>query len=129
MKKDHPKSLGIEWIKKEVFPLIEASNRSTKDKLRTYVEHIAFQITNNIKLEQSSVLFTGGGTLNSFLTERIKANGSENIIIPSKQIIDFKEALIFAFLGVLRIRKEANCLKTVTGAASDNIGGCIYQSF
>lgn len=124
-----PKSLGIEWIEKSVFPIIEASNISIQDKLRTYVEHIAIQISHTISTTNKIMLFTGGGTFNSFLLERIKANTKNEIVIPTKDIIDFKEALIFAFLGVLRLRNESNCLKSVTGATQNNIGGCIYQAF
>ena len=124
----YPKSLGIENIETETFPIINSHTISTKDKLRTFVEHIAIQITNNITANNKEVLITGGGTFNSFLIERINANSNNNIIIPLPQIIDFKEALIFAFLGVLRLRKEANTLKSVTGASQNNIGGCIYQA-
>ena len=123
------KSLGIEWIENEVLPIINSSIISTENKLRTFVEHIAIQMRNSIKANNKSVLLSGGGTFNSFLVERIKANTSNKIIIPSQQIVDFKEALIFAFLGVLRLRNEINCLKSVTGAKEDNIGGCIYQAF
>ncbi|PCJ22831.1 MAG: anhydro-N-acetylmuramic acid kinase [Flavobacteriales bacterium] len=127
--KSNPKSLGIEWVENEVFPIINSSRISAKDKLSTLVEHIAIQISNSITSKNKKVLLSGGGTFNSFLIERIKTNTSNEIIIPSMQIIDFKEALIFAFLGVLRLRNEVNCLQSVTGAQRDNIGGCIYQSF
>lgn len=125
----HPKSLGIEWIETEVFPIINASTNSIENKLCTFIEHIALQISNNIKGKDKSVLLTGGGTFNSFLVERIKVNTDNQIIIPPTQVIDFKEALIFAYLGVLRLRNEVNCLKSVTGASSNNVGGCIYQAF
>ncbi len=128
-KKSHPKSLGIEWIEKEIFPIINSATINTNDKLRTFVEHISIQISGTINQVNKTVLLTGGGTLNTFLAERIKANTPNNVVIPSDQIIDFKEALIFAFLGVLRLRNEPNCLKSVTGASTDNIGGCIYQAF
>jgi len=128
-KKLHPKSLGIEWIENEVFPIINLSSISTEDKLRTFTEHISIQISNNLNTNNNSVLLSGGGTFNSFLAERIKANTNNQVIIPSNQIIDFKEALIFAFLGVLRLRKEVNCLQSATGASHDNIGGCIYHPF
>ena len=128
-KKTPPKSLGIEQIGDTIFPIINNYQISTKDKLRTFVEHISIQISNTITSENKKVLLTGGGTFNSFLAERIKVNTNNNIIIPSKEIIDFKEALIFGFLGVLRLRNEVNCLKSVTGASADNIGGCIYQAF
>jgi anhydro-N-acetylmuramic acid kinase len=125
----HPKSLGIEQIEDLVFPIINSSEILIEDKLRTFVEHIALQISKTIKTVNNKVLLTGGGTFNSFLIERINANTNNEIIIPSNQIIDFKEALIFAFLGVLRLRKEPNCLLSVTGATQNNIGGCIYQAF
>ena len=128
-KKPHPKSLGIESIEKEFFPIIDISPISTEDKLRTFTEHISIQISNTIKFNNKKVFLSGGGTFNSFLVERIKENTNNKIIIPPEQIINFKEALIFAFLGVLRLRKEPNCLNSVTGASQDNIGGCIYQAF
>lgn len=127
--KKHPKSLGIEWVESKVFPIINASSNSTQNKLRTFVEHISIQLSKNMNDSKKSVLLSGGGTFNSFLVQRIKANTDNEIIIPPNQIIDFKEALIFAFLGVLRLRKETNCLKSVTGASNNNIGGCIYNAF
>jgi anhydro-N-acetylmuramic acid kinase len=72
------------------------------------------------------MLVTGGGAYNSFLISRIKENCKIIIDIPEKKIIDFKEALIFAFLGVLRINNQINCLNSVTGASNDNIGGAVY---
>lgn len=128
-RKSAPKSLGFEEIEKTVFPLIDSSPVSTNDKLRTFVEHISIQISNTINKKNKSVILTGGGTFNSFLAQRIKANTPNNVIIPDEQIIDFKEALIFGFLGVLRLRNESNCLKSVTGASSNNTGGCIYRAF
>lgn len=122
-----PKSLGIEEITKNCFPILNGSTIPTVDKLTTFVEHIAIQISNTITTGNKKILFTGGGTLNSFLMERIKFNTKNQIIIPSSQLIDFKEALIFAFLGILRIRNEVNCVKSVTGATQNSVGGCIYQ--
>jgi anhydro-N-acetylmuramic acid kinase len=122
-----PKSLGYEWVETNIFPLLNNSTLPTKDILNTFVEHIAFQIGSHLTTSEKS-LFTGGGTHNTFLIERIQDYSNSEIIIPTKEIIDFKEALIFAFLGVLRHRKEYNCLASVTGAYKDNIGGCIYHS-
>ena len=73
------------------------------------------------------MLITGGGAFNSFLIERIKSLSDIEVIIPSKDIINFKEAIIFAFLGVLRINNINNCLASVTGASKDHCGGIIFQ--
>lgn len=121
-----PKSLGIEWIEKNIFPILYKYSIDTKDLLRTFTEHIAFQISRNTNLG-SSILITGGGAKNEFLIERISELSKTITIIPSKELIDFKEALVFGFLGVLRYRKEINVLKSVTGSITDNIGGCIYH--
>ncbi|MFY0712605.1 anhydro-N-acetylmuramic acid kinase [Seonamhaeicola sp. NFXS20] len=122
-----PKSLGLEWVKTNIFPIIDAFNLEIKDVLRTFVEHIAVQISKSIShIPKSSVLITGGGAYNSFLIERIKALSSNKIIIPSKDIIEFKEALIFGFLGVLKLRNQINCLKSVTGASKNHSSGKIY---
>jgi anhydro-N-acetylmuramic acid kinase len=134
-KQPYPKSLGKEWIDKNIFPIINASKISTEDKLCTFCEHIAIQITTVIKnagLPSSSrLLITGGGAFNTFLIERLQqiSSGVVNVLVPDKNTVMFKEALIFAFLGVLRIRNEANCLSSVTGARMDNIGGALYGNF
>lgn len=128
-KQDYPKSLGLEWVKTDVLPLIGGYDLQTKDILRTFVEHIAIQIANvfNQKVE-ASVLVTGGGSYNTFLIDRIKTHTSHQIILPSETIIEFKEALIFGFLGVLKLREETNCLMSVTGASKDHSSGRIYHT-
>ena len=124
-KQKPPKSLGLEWVNNQIFPLIEKLNLKTEDVLRTFIEHIAMQIVSNIK-DKSKVLFTGGGTYNSFLLDRIKAQKEVEIVVPEKALIDYKEALIFGFLGVLKLRNEVNCLSSVTGALRDHSSGKIF---
>ncbi|MFQ3239265.1 MAG: anhydro-N-acetylmuramic acid kinase [Olleya marilimosa] len=122
-----PKSLGLEWVETNIFPLIDSFNLPIKDVLHTFVKHIAFQIAKVINQKQNTlVLATGGGVFNDFLIEEITKLTYNQIIIPSKNIIEFKEALIFGFLGVLRLRGENNCLKSVTGAFKDHSSGKIY---
>lgn len=123
-----PKSLGIEWVEKNIFHLL--NNYDSKDILRTIAEHAAIQTSNVLnEYGNDQVLLTGGGTYNAFFIKRLKNISTSNFIIPSRNIIEFKEALIFGFLGVLRLRNENNCLKSVTGASIDHCTGKIYEIF
>ena len=123
----YPKSLGLEWVNKNIFPLINSFQLEIKDTLKTFVEHIAIQLTLEINKKSNALVFiTGGGVYNAYLIERLKFYSQNNIIIPSKSIIEFKEALIFAFLGVLKLRNEVNCLKSVTGSSKNHSSGKIY---
>jgi len=120
----HPKSLGIEWCNENIFSLFE--NIETIDVLATFTEHVAQQISkvineNNLK----NILFTGGGTYNSYLIEKIREKTTAEIIIPEKEIIDYKEALIFAFMGVLRLNNEINALASATGSSRDHSSGLV----
>lgn len=119
-----PKSLGREWFIDDFYPIIEKSTVSIEDKLRTLVEHAALQI--NKAMIKGNCLLSGGGTHNDYLIERIRALSENEIIIPSPSIIDFKEALIFAYLGYLRLLNKNNVLKSVTGASKDHIAGTIH---
>ena len=122
-----PKSLGKEWFVSQFQPLLEGGEHSVQDLLRTSVEHIAVQIAavlnaNNIK----SLLVTGGGAKNKFLISRLRRLSPDcEVTVPSDDIIDYKEAIIFALLGYLRLQFKPNCLSSVTGASRNNCGGNI----
>nr|WP_315201492.1 anhydro-N-acetylmuramic acid kinase [uncultured Flavobacterium sp.] len=129
-----PKSLGFEFVKQIVLPMIENYSITIEDKLHTYTEHIAIQIALALesfetqKNQKRSMLITGGGAYNNFLIERIQFHLPEmKIIIPSPKILEFKEALIFGLLGVLKMRGEVNALQSVTGALHDHSSGVIYS--
>ncbi len=125
--KTYPKSLGREWIESDFNPVLYSSSTSLQNKIRTCYEHIAVQIGRILDSNRiQEVLVTGGGTHNTFLMQLIKQKASSRIIIPDNETIDYKEALIFAFLGLLRFRGEINCLSSVTGADRDSICGSIY---
>jgi anhydro-N-acetylmuramic acid kinase len=127
-----PKSLGREWFEKEFLPLINGTGNSIKDILRTVVQHIAIQISNVLFLCPGTTIFTtGGGAYNNLLIEAIEEQVSRHgihVVVPETTIVNFKEAIIFGFLGALRINRMPNALKSVTGAIRDNSGGCIYLS-
>lgn len=123
-----PKSLGREWLWNTFIPIVDFLNIKIEDKLRTIYEHISIQIASSFNNKPGSrVLITGGGAYNDFLVELIKNKTNTSLVIPSSNIIEFKEALIFAFLGLLRIRNEVNCLSSVTGANRDHSSGVIYD--
>ena len=126
-KKKFPKSLGFEFVKESILPLIEKHNLPIKDKLRTFTAHIAIQISLALSYKKGKILITGGGAYNDFLIEEIQIHIPEiNIIIPSRKILEYKEALIFALLGVLKLRNEVNVLSSVTGAKQNHCSGKIF---
>ena len=103
----------------------EYKKRSIADLLHTFSEHFAIQIAQQLP-SKGEVLFTGGGCYNLFLMEQIQGKSKANIVIPSPEIIEFKEAIIFAFLGLLREQNLTNCLASVTGAQRDHSSGNIF---
>lgn len=122
-----PKSLGLEWVQKHIFPLLEKIDASTEDLLHTFTEHVATQLANTFKKDQS-VLVSGGGAYNSYLLNRINSHKNLKLIIPSNEVIEYKEALVFGLLGVLKFRGEINCLASVTGAEKDHSSGVVFKN-
>ena len=122
-------SLAREWLEHSLLPPIDASSSSTVNKISTVTEHAAYQIADvlNEQVKHGSVLITGGGAKNGFLLERIAALSNAKLVIPEQEIIDFKEALTFGFLGVLKILGQTNVLKSVTGARTDSCSGVIHH--
>lgn len=121
-----PKSLGIEWVNKYIFPLLE-QYKSVPSLLRTYTEHAAEMIANELRdTSEEKMLVTGGGAFNKFLMKEIQKRTQTQIIIPSAEVVNYKESLIFAFLGVLKLRGENNVLSSVTGASKDHSSGKIF---
>lgn len=121
-----PKSLGLEWVCKFIYPLLDDYKLDVEDILRTFTEHSAQQISIIIR-HFDTVLFTGGGVYNDFLIKRIQFHSNTQIIIPSDEIINYKEALIFSLLGLLKINDKINCLSSVTGAKLNHSSGKIFN--
>ena len=129
----YPKSLANDFGTDEVFPLVQSFDLSTADALRTYVEHIVQQITAavnpNSQTPNSKLLVTGGGAFNTFLVQRLSQELKTlniDVVVPEENLVQYKEALIMAFIGVLRWRQEYNVLSSVTGARRDSIGGALW---
>lgn len=122
------KSLGREWIDSCFIPILKNSKLSVADQLRTVCEHIAYQVAGAChKTDGKKLFITGGGAHNAFLIGCIRQHFNGEVIIPDNETIDFKEAIIFAFLGFLRMQGINNCLASVTGARTDSCGGAIYS--
>lgn len=122
-----PKSLGIEWTHREIFPLLQEKAGSPEDLSRTYVEHLAQQISVQLPpSSQAKILVTGGGVLHQFLIERLQEMYRGQIYLPSAQTIHFKEALLVSYLGLLRWTNRPNVLASVTGANQDHCSGTIF---
>jgi anhydro-N-acetylmuramic acid kinase len=130
--KEFPKSLGFEFVKEIVLPIIENFEIQIEDKLRTFTEHVALQTGLALdcfilRNDSGSMLVTGGGAYNDFLIERTQHYLPEiQIIIPNAKLLEYKEALIFGLLGVLKLRNEINVLSSVTGAKHDHCSGIIF---
>jgi len=125
---DKPKSLGYEFVVETIFPIIDKHKLNTQDILRTFVEHVAVQISKKINSNlDKTMLVTGGGAFNTFLMERLQSYTKTQLIIPEETIINYKEALVFALLGFLKDEGKINCLKSVTGARKNHSSGIVFN--
>ncbi|WP_293871952.1 anhydro-N-acetylmuramic acid kinase [Flavobacterium sp.] len=126
--KAFPKSLGFEFVKEIILPLIENYSIATEDKMRTFTEHIAIQTNLALPKKTGKMLVTGGGAYNDFLIEQLEFHLPQlEIIIPDAKTLEYKEALIFGLLGVLKLRNENNVLCSVTGSKHNHSAGSIYE--
>ena len=124
-----PKSLGREWVVSNIFPILEKYNLYPEsDLLSTFTEHIALRISSCVNEGAGkNMLVTGGGAYNDHLIERMRELCATNIILPEPLLIEYKEAMVFAFLGLLRLRGKVNVLGSVTGAGKDHSSGRIIS--
>jgi len=130
-KKAFPKSLGAEWFESEFRPLLDETAIPVEDKLSTVVEHICIQLRAAMmkagRQQNNTMLVTGGGAFNTYLVERIRKTSPVELVIPDRNLVAFKEAVIFAFLGLLRWRNDENTWSSVTGALKNSSSGAIYS--
>lgn len=123
-----PKSLAREWFEEYFLPIVKSSDKPINNILRTTYEHISYQIAKASNVfNNKNLLLTGGGAHNTFLIQLIRSKSSCNVVVPEQNTIDFKEALVFAFLGVLYIAKQEGALASATGAKRNSIAGCMYR--
>lgn len=122
-----PKSLGVENVDRDIWPLIlKFQHHPTKDLLTTYVEHVGKIIALGIG-DAKSVLVTGGGAFNTYLLKTIKKHTRSQLKVPDRIMVEYKEAIVFGLLGILRLRQENNIYASVTGCSEDHCSGKIYR--
>jgi anhydro-N-acetylmuramic acid kinase len=127
-RKKPPKSLGREWVAEYFLPVMKKYNLSLPDKLNTVYRHITDQIVTVIdEYGLKSVFITGGGAYNTYLIELLKEKTNARIIIPDKKTVEYKEAIIFAFMGLMRYLNKTNCLASVTGALNNSVCGGVFK--
>lgn len=127
-KQPFPKSLGREWVEGYYLPIVESAPLSLSDQLATCTYQIGRQIAHELNdFPTGKILITGGGAYNQTLINTIRQHSHHHIVIPDSVTVSMKEALVFAYLGLRRLRGEVNCLASVTGATSDTCSGDVYQ--
>lgn len=130
----YPKSTGYEWFTSEIVPLIETAKIPNENLLHTFIHHNCEQIAFAVLKYKSKgksiskLLATGGGALNQFFIDTLqnKLGSGIEVVVPSKTLIAYKEALVFALMGVLRLQEKINVLKSVTGATEDSCSGEVF---
>ena len=115
------KSLGYEWMEKHINPILEGL--TPVDALATYTEASARSIAQSIGSRKT--LVTGGGAKNKHLITRISSFGAY-LVVPNEEIIDYKEAMIFAMLAAERFRGRPNVLGHSTKSGLSHSSGSIF---
>lgn len=125
-----PKSLGNEDVDQFWKPLLAQWKSQPEDVLYTLCQHISAQIARSVLAHKNKgkMLVTGGGAFNGFLLECLKneMTSTWEVEVPDSQLVSFKEAYCFAYLGLKRWLGEVNCFSEVTGARKDSCAGAIY---
>ena len=120
-------SLGRERFDELIKPLLDNEKISVQNRLRTLCESICFEIAHVLpnRKKKLKVLATGGGAFNQFLIKLLQSKVEQQaiIIVPEEEIVNYKEAIVFGFLGVLRLNNKTNVLKVVTGSSADSSSG------
>jgi anhydro-N-acetylmuramic acid kinase len=124
-KETFPKSLANQWVTNHFLGI---ENIAPEDVLHSFAHFITDQLSDVLNYySPERVLVTGGGTYNQFVMSLLKQKCTSNLIKPSNELINYKESLMFGFLGLLRMRGDNNVLSSATGASRDSSSGTIYR--
>ena len=134
--REYPKSLGREWINKNFWHIVrEFDDLSVEDRMKTLVMHIAIQVRKAVEsvsekpLHESSMYVTGGGAFNDCLIDHLRSELACEVVVPEANMINYKEAMIFALLGAMRVHNQCNTLSSATGASEDWVAGSLDGDF
>lgn len=122
-----PKSLGREWYEQQFRPLLQEGR--PEDLARTVCEHIAEQHAKAFEPlpADAEILVTGGGAFHTFLIQKMSEKSKRRLAIPEEGLVNFKEAIVFAFLGALNYWGRVNVFDSATGSVRQHIGGATYR--
>lgn len=120
-----PKSLGKEWVDGQILNT-DFNEFSTEDLLATAVEMTSKLICEKLKTLGPNGMVTGGGAHNAYLMERIEFHSGFQILRANTELIEFKEALIFGFMGLLRYLNRVNVVSNYTGSSRDHSAGSVW---
>lgn len=136
---NYPKSLGNDWVQEQLLPLYLNSEAPVADRLHTACWQIARSIRNSLADIEAretiappphTLLITGGGAFNHFLTNCIRSECGKSrslaVKIPEAPIIEYKEALLMALMGALRLKGWGNTLPSATGSSAATCGGGLH---
>lgn len=128
MQQEPPKSMSNQWVRENFLGELP---ENTADALHSFSHFVSGQISMALHEHLSPgarVLFTGGGAYNDFLLELIrkKSDKDYHLVKPEPSIIEYKEALIFGFLGLLRFLGQENVFASATGARKNTVAGTLH---
>ena len=129
-----PKSLGREWMEREFWPVFNSARpQRTEDALATASAHIAWSIVHGLRTAHAphgKALLSGGGARNAHLVRQLYQIAPEwQWTVAPDDILESKEALAFAYLGLLRLRNEPNVLASYAGGQNDGCDGTVFGKF
>jgi anhydro-N-acetylmuramic acid kinase len=127
-----PKSMDNTWVKENYIKEIDKIDQPVKILMASFAEFVAIQLSKDLKsldLNPGKILVTGGGAFNAHFISRLKVHLSPLnwvVEVAEESLINYKEAMLMAYMGHRYINKKTNTISTATGAEKDLISGALY---
>lgn len=121
-----PKSIGAEYAEAYIIPLVDQFE--TTVAISTYTKHAALIVAKEVDNHSfKKILLSGGGAHNLYFIDLLQELTTAEIVVSNQELTDFKEALIFALLALLKREEKINVLSSVTGSNTDHSAGILYE--